>query len=101
MKKFILIPVFAVLLSSLTAQAEDDSQSFTNGRFALVAAEVDVISNQSTQSNKQNVVFKIDRKTGRVWVLQLRVYDLNNPIVGSAYWMGVSEMKPRMNNNSN
>ena len=101
MKKFIFIPIFA-LLSFLSVRAEDaNSQSFTNGRFALVAAEVDVISNQSTQSNTQNVVFKIDRKTGKVWVLQLRVYDLNNPIVGSTYWLGVSEIKPKLNNNSN
>ena len=103
MKKIIMTALFAALFSFLALRAEDNSnsQNFTSGRFAIVAAEVDVISGQSTQNNKQSVILKVDRKTGKVWILQLRVYGINNPVISNAAWFGVSDLKIKSSNNSN
>ncbi|MBS1369503.1 MAG: hypothetical protein HPZ91_06040 [Lentisphaeria bacterium] len=81
------------VLTSLPAQADNsgNSQLFNPGRYALVAAEVNVNSLQQGVSNEQQVVLKIDTVTGKVWVLQLRSAGVNDARIDNATWKQVDE----------
>ena len=83
--------VAAGILTSLPAQADSssDSQLFNAGRYALVAAEVDVQTLQQGISNEQQVVLKIDTVTGKTWVLEITSGGANNPEINTATWTSV------------
>lgn len=87
--------VAAGILTSLPVQADssNDSQLFNAGRYALVAAEVDVQTLQQGINNEQQVVLKIDTVTGQVWVLQITSGGSSNPQINSASWQPVTDQQ--------
>lgn len=75
----------------LGAQGGGSTQGFEPSRYALLAAEMnvsDVIN--SDGSNMQKCVFKMDTRTGEVWMLQAAVNGPQDPTVRSAVWARVA-----------
>jgi hypothetical protein len=88
---FALFAAAAAFCLWLGAQ-ENNSANYVPSRYVIVQGALNV-SNITTSGgfsqNIQQCVFKLDTRSGEVWVLQLAVNGDNDPTVRSAVWSKV------------
>ena len=63
-------------------------------RFALMAARVSVRTLDEAGPVTQDALFRIDTRSGQVWVYQGRIQNLNRPEIIAAEWIPVRDAKP-------
>ena len=74
------------------ADAPDTSQTFArSARFALLAAQVSVRTRDEAGPVAQNALFRIDTRSGQVWVYQGCIRNLNRPEILAAEWVPVRD----------
>lgn len=90
--------ISALLLGGLwvpraAADAPATSQAFDpSSRFALLAAPVAVRTRDGAGPVTQDALFRIDTRSGQVWVYQGCIHNLNRPEVLAAEWVPVRDI---------
>ena len=91
--------ISALLLGGLwvpraAADAPATSQAFDPSvRFALLAAQVAVRTQDGGDPVSQDALFRIDTRSGQVWVYQGRIQNLNRPEIIAAEWVPVRDIR--------
>ena len=62
------------------------TQNYSPNRFALLAGEIDVDSNEGGAPTTRQVMLRADTQTGQCWILELKVYGYQNFRVANANW---------------
>lgn len=76
------------------ADTSGTSQTFGSpARFALLAAEVSVRTRDEAGPITQNAIFRIDTRSGQVWVYQGCIQNLNRPEILAAEWVPVRDIR--------
>jgi hypothetical protein len=80
-----LLIILAVIPSS-NAQ-NDTTQEYHPSRFAVIAAEVNVLTpDMGGRNATQHMMLRVDTVTGRTWLLQVNVAGGNEPHLRTAVW---------------
>ncbi len=90
--------VLAGVYTANPVQAQDNTstQNFTQSRFALIGAPVQVQATGNLGPVNMNAMFKIDTVTGQVWMLQSTIQSVSNPMVLSALWVPVFDISAQL-----
>lgn len=79
--------IAAIGASQLPTPQTGNTQDYYPNRYAVIAAEINVLSPQMGASNKrQCVMLKFDTATGKAWILQIHVAGGNDPKVRNSGW---------------
>ena len=84
--------VFAAVIhfSISNVKADDNTtQNYSPNRFALLAGEINVSSNEGGAPSTRRVMLRADTATGQCWILELKVYGYQNFRVANAAWKPV------------
>lgn len=77
----------------MAEDAPETSQTFGSpARFALLAAEVSVRTRDEAGPITQNAIFRIDTRSGQVWIYQGCIHNLNRPEILAAEWVPVRDI---------
>ena len=95
----VIVALLVWAVSSRADGAENPVQTYTPGRYILLAAELNVSSLQTTVPNTRKVVLQADTRTGQCWVLELMVPGAGNFQVTSAAWRAVAPPQAFQNGN--
>ena len=71
---------------SSAGAADNSTQNYSPSRFALLAAQINVSSDEGGISNTRQVMIRADTLTGQCWILELKVYGYQNFRVANASW---------------
>ena len=77
--------------------ADNTSQTYTPANFAVLAAEINV-SSDDTMSNTHKVMIRTNTQTGQCWILELGVYGNEKFRVKNARWREVPLQQPDQQN---
>ena len=82
---------FAAIInfSISSAKADDTTQNYSPNRFALLAGEINVSSNEGGAPSTRRVMLRADTATGQCWILVLQVYGYQNFRVANASWQPI------------
>ena len=87
--------VLAALFCCWLGAQGTGTQDYVPARYALFQGNLSVSNVTNTggfSHNIQQCVFKLDTRTGEVWVLQLAVNGMGDPTVRSAVWAKTSNV---------
>ncbi len=78
---------------SSAGAADNSTQNYTPSRFALLAAQINVASDEGgTPYNTRQVMVRADTLTGQCWILELKVFGYQNFRVANASWKPIQFM---------
>lgn len=87
----VALVVFFIAYSAPGAMPTENDTTVpgNNSRFQLLNGTVSVTSS-SPNATTQQALFRIDGRTGDVWVLQMQINDPNNPVIVGATFVPVT-----------
>lgn len=90
--KIVLVVIIALLTGLLihifisrADAADETTQTYTATNYAILAAEINVSSNNNS-SNTRKVMLRTNTRTGQCWILELTVHGTQNFRVAQAHW---------------
>lgn len=81
----------AIIHFSISSAGANDNttQNYSPNRFALLAGEINVSSNEGGAPSTRRVMLRTDTATGQCWILVLQVYGYQNFRVANASWQPI------------
>ena len=82
----------AVSVPRAAADVQTTQTFDQTARFALMTGDVSTATRDGANPAVQQALFRIDSRTGQVWIYQGCIQNLNRPEVVSAEWVPVRDM---------